>query len=294
MNLVFAAIVLGIIVLLIKLIIEYKKYKEYTNSDYCHMTHVSYWSMLSDAGRRGEYDTYRYLRSLDGYKKFLFNCYIPKEDGTMTEVDMILLHESGIYVLESKNYSGWIFGTETQKQWTQTLATGKGKTRKEHFLNPIIQNKVHLKWIQTYLKDFNNLTLYSYIVFSIRCELKNITLTSGNHFVVKRENLLEAVSRNVAASNMRMTKSLIDEVYKKLYPLTQVDEAKKTLHIEHIKNRYEHPATIRTASESQDRKCPQCGGELVLRVAKKGDFTGNKFYGCNNYPKCKYVQNIKN
>ena len=294
MNLVFVAIVLEIIVLLIRFIIEYKKYKEYMNSDYCHMTHVSYWSMLSDAGRRGEYDTYRYLRSLDGYKKFLFNCYIPKEDGTMTEVDVILLHESGIYVLESKNYSGWIFGTETQKQWTQTLATGKGKTRKEHFLNPIIQNKVHLKWLQTYLKDFDNLTLYSYIVFSIRCELKNITLTSGNHFVVKRDNLLEAVSRNAAASNVRMTKSLIDEVYKKLYPLTQVDEAKKTLHIEQIKNRYEHPATIRNNSESQDRKCPQCGGELVLRVAKKGDFAGNKFYGCSNYPKCKYVQNIKN
>lgn len=294
MNLVFVAIVLGIIVLLIRFIIEYKKYKEYMNSDYCHMTHVSYWSMLSDAGRRGEYDTYRYLRSLDGYKKFLFNCYIPKEDGTMTEVDVILLHESGIYVLESKNYSGWIFGTETQKQWTQMLATGKGKTRKEHFLNPIIQNKVHLKWLQTYLKDFDNLTLYSYIVFSIRCELKNITLTSGNHFVVKRENLLEAVSRNAAASNIKMTKSLIDEVYKTLYPLTQVDEATKTLHIEQIKNRYEHPATIRTASESQDRKCPQCGGELVLRVARKGDFAGNKFYGCSNYPKCKYVQNIKN
>ena len=100
MNLVFVAIVLGIIVLLIKFIIEYK---EYMNSDYYHMTHVSYWSMLFDKGRKGEYDTYRYLRSLDGYKKFLFNCYIPKEDGTMTEVDMILLHESGIYVLESKN-----------------------------------------------------------------------------------------------------------------------------------------------------------------------------------------------
>ena len=290
MNLVFVAIVLGIIVLLIKFIIEYK---EYMNSDYYHMTHVSYWSMLSDTGRKGEYDTYRYLRSLDGYKKFLFNCYIPKEDGTMTEVDMILLHESGIYVLESKNYSGWIFGTETQKLWAQTLAAGKGKTRKEHFLNPIIQNKVHLQWLQTYLKDFNNLTLYSYIVFSIRCELKNITLTSGNHFVVKRDNLLEAVSRNAAASNIRMTKSLIDEVYKKLYPLTQVDEAKKTLHIEQIKNRYERPATIRTASESHDRKCPQCGGELVLRVAKKGDFAGKKFYGCSNYPKCKYVQNLE-
>ncbi|MDE7287493.1 MAG: NERD domain-containing protein, partial [Lachnospiraceae bacterium] len=190
-------IAIGIIVLMINLIIEYKKYKEYMNSDYYHMTHVPYWSMLPDIGKKGEFDTYRCLCTLDGYKKFLFNCYIPKGDGTTTEVDVILLHESGIYVLESKNYSGWIFGTETQKQWTQVLPLGKGKTRKEHFLNPIIQNTVHLKWLQTYLKDFENLTFYSCIVFSRRCELKKITLTSGNHFVVKRENLLEVVSCNV-------------------------------------------------------------------------------------------------
>ena len=286
-------IALGIIGIIITLISEYKKYKEYMNSDYYHMTHVSYLSMLFDIGKRGEYDTYRCLQSLDGYKKFLFNCYIPKEDGTTTEIDVILIHESGIYVFESKNYSGWIFGTETQKQWTQTLPMGNGKSRKEHFFNPIIQNKVHLKWLQTYLKDFENLQFYSYIVFSIRCELKNITLTSGDHYVVKRDEILDAVSHNVAVSDKKMAVSLVDEVYMKLYPLTQADEAKKMEHIENIKNRYDCSATINNNTETQDKKCPKCGGELVLRVAKKGNFAGNKFYGCSNYPRCKYMQDIE-
>lgn len=84
---------------------------------------------------------------------------------------MIMLHESGIYVFESKNYDGWIFGSETQKNWTQSLASGRGKTRKYTFLNPIIQNKVHVKWLQSYLHDNSNLPVYSYIVFSERCEL---------------------------------------------------------------------------------------------------------------------------
>ena len=287
-------IIMGILVLIGILISTYKKYKEYINSDYYHMTHVSYWSMLSDLGKIGEYDTYRCLQSLDGYKKFLFNCYIPKEDETTTEIDVILIHESGIYVFESKNYSGWIFGNETQKHWTQTLPTGNRKSRKERFLNPIIQNAVHLKWIQTYLKDFNDLKFYSYIVFSKRCELKNVTLTSGKHYVIKREDLLKSGIHNIATSSGRMEKSLIDEVYKKLYPLTQVDEAKKKEHIENIKNCYTHSSIIKNTTKSKDKKCPRCGGELIVRVAKKGDFAGNKFYGCSNYPRCKYMQNIEN
>jgi predicted RNA-binding Zn-ribbon protein involved in translation (DUF1610 family) len=38
--------------------------------------------------------------------------------------------------------------------------------------------------------------------------------------------------------------------------------------------------------------CPRCGGQLILRTAKKGDNAGNQFYGCSNFPKCRYIQNI--
>lgn len=286
-------ITLGILASIIALIMEFKNYKEYMNSEYYHMTHVSYLGMVFDAGRKGEYYTYHCLKSLKGYKKYLFNCYIPKEDGTTTEIDVILIHETGIYVFESKNYSGWIFGTETQKEWTQTLPAGKRKAQKEHFLNPIIQNKVHLKWLQAYLKDFDNLNFYSYIVFGENCELKKITLTSGNHYVVKSNDLLMAVSRNTDQSKARMTRTLVDEIYKKLYPLTQVDEAKKKEHIENIEKHYKELPKAENTTELQYKKCPRCGGKLVLRMAKKGDFTGNKFYGCSNFPKCRYIENIE-
>jgi len=286
-----SATVLLLVLALIYLVITYKNYKEYMASDYYKMTQFSYREMLADAGKRGEYDTYRCLKALKGYKKYLFNCYIPKEDGTSTEIDVILLHESGIYVFESKNYSGWIFGTETQKQWTQSLSSGKGRTTKEHFLNPIIQNKVHLKWLQTYLKNFDSLKFYSYIVFSKRCELKKVTLTSGNHYVVKRDDLLRAVSDHISKTGSCMTPSVVDEVYKKLYPLTQVDETRKKEHIASIKEKYNSSATDTKAAGIQDKKCPRCGGRLVLRTAKKGNFEGNKFYGCTNYPKCRYIEN---
>ncbi|WP_302166746.1 topoisomerase DNA-binding C4 zinc finger domain-containing protein, partial [uncultured Ruminococcus sp.] len=48
-----------------------------------------------------------------------------------------------------------------------------------------------------------------------------------------------------------------------------------------------------TQGTEQDIKiCPRCGGKLVVRKAKKGIYIGNSFYGCENYPKCRYIQNI--
>lgn len=294
MFMLFLLFALAVLVILIAIVIEIKNYKEYKESEYYKITKIPYWKIHFDIGVFGEYDTYRCLCPLDGYKRYLFNCYIPKEDGTTTEVDVIMIHESGIYVFESKNFSGWIFGTENQREWTQVLPTGRGKSQKEHFFNPIIQNKVHLKWLQSYLRDFHDLKFYSYIVFSIRCELKKITLTSDEHHVVKRENLLEAVLQNASVSTGKMPKSIINKIYEKLYPLTQVGELEKKEHIETIKKRYEKPVLSKTITETQDKKCPRCGGKLVLKVAKRGNYAGSKFYGCANYPGCKYIENICN
>lgn len=37
--------------------------------------------------------------------------------------------------------------------------------------------------------------------------------------------------------------------------------------------------------------CPQCGSKLVLRTAKRGNNKGQNFYGCSNFPQCRYIQN---
>ena len=52
--------------------------------------------------------------------------------GKTTEIDLLMIHEKGIFVFESKNYSGWIFGSEDQLKWTQCFKSGQ----REHFYNP--------------------------------------------------------------------------------------------------------------------------------------------------------------
>lgn len=63
-------------------------------------------------GRYGEMLTagkLHFLRLLGHKGKVLSNVYIPKEDGETSEIDVMFLTEKGIFVIESKNYSGWIF-----------------------------------------------------------------------------------------------------------------------------------------------------------------------------------------
>ena len=260
-----------------------------------------------DTGRTGERYTREALAYLEGEKQFLSNCYIPKDDGTFTEIDLILIHESGIYVLESKNYSGWIFGSENQKQWVQSLPSGKGHSKKVSFLNPIIQNKVHLKWLRKYLDISSDIPIYSYIVFSDRCELKEISLTTNEHTVINRRNLFRKVILNADFVGHKCSCAYIYTLYKKLYPLTQVTEEQKAQHIKSIeeKKRPEQRAfsgpkpkpassvslTSNTVTETV-RKCPRCGGDLVLRTAKRGGQAGRQFWGCSNYPKCRFIENI--
>lgn len=275
-----------------------------------------------DMGAVGELYVKDALQTLAGHKQFVSNCYVPKyspksDEMTYTEIDLILLHESGIYVIESKNYSGWIFGSEGDKNWTQSLS-GRGKKRTYSFYNPIKQNKVHLNCLKKYLDLDGRPPCYSFVVFSDRCELKKIELTSGEHFVVNRRDLFQAVQKNAEAAGKRLTREEIDTLYRRLYPLTQVSEEQKALHAEQVRQaqqvrqaRQKQPAAPAPAPKpepapkpapaapekplhpEEERICPRCGGKLVIRTAQKGERAGKQFWGCSNHPKCWFIENIE-
>lgn len=283
--------------LIILVFVIYTVHKDsYKNTEYYRQTKASYSSIEKDKGKFGEFSIYKLLKSLKGHKRFLFNCYLPKSNGETTEADVILLHESGIYVFESKNYSGWIFGSESQQYWTQVLPAQKGQSIKIPFFNPLIQNKVHLRWLQAFLGN-PILPFYSYIVFSDDCTLKDIRLTTTDHEVLVLRKLPSAVQQNAAHAGKRLLPEQIDDLYDALYPLTQVNEAQKHAHIETVhKKQLEwappEASTLKGAKTLPEKKCPLCGGTLVMRTASKGKWKGKSFLGCSNYPSCQYLEDI--
>ena len=121
-----------------------------------------------NAGQFGEYLIDYALQSngIEGERVVLTNLYLPMK-GKTTEIDLLMLHEKGIFVIESKYYSGWIFGSEDQLKWTQCFRNG----HKEHFYNPVKQNRTHIRALAEYL-SMPEEAFSSYVVFSERCRKK--------------------------------------------------------------------------------------------------------------------------
>ena len=323
---------------IIIIIVLIKKDKEYKNGAYYQITKHPYFSVKHNTGRYGEYLTYKYLKQFEtNGAKFLFNIYIPKENGETTEIDVLMICKKGLFVFESKNYSGWIFGSEHQKNWYQTLPTGRGRSHKEHFYNPIMQNRSHIKYLKAFLGE--QVPMRSIIVFSDRCTLKSVQIRSNDISVINRYNVSPVISGICnQIPNDLLADNDITEIYNKLYPYTQVNEIAKMQHVANIHNNLnpqpiqqveetpapvisqtepetviEQPAAVVTetittteektiteniepttadTTEQQILKCPKCNGDLILRTATRGANAGQQFYGCSNYPKCKYIQSI--
>lgn len=215
--------------------------------------------------------------------KILRNIYVPAPNGNTTEIDVLYITRKGIFVFENKNYAGYIFGNENNKNWTVTLYAGrKGfrtKVKKYHFYNPVRQNHTHIKFLKLFL-GFNVKT-FSIITFSNRSELKSININSTDVFVCNHANLSN-ILRNIWENNLDiLTEIQINDIYNKLLPITIVNKEQKQQHVSNI-----HHGLNNTYI------CPLCGGQLIIRTATRGANAGNQFYGCSNYPKCRYIKNI--
>jgi len=251
-------------------------------------------------GRRGEKLTERELNLVKLFGrsgKVLRNLYVPKTNRETSEIDVVFICQKGIFVIESKNYSGWVFGDEKSAYWTVMLPNRE----KNRFYNPILQNRTHLKWLGQYLDG--KVPLFSIIVFSERCELKKVTVESSDIHVIKRDRLYATVRNIWDESDDVLDENKAAAVYEKLERLTHADQALKEQHIEDINEKYKKPIQSGTQkpavaslvpenSEMPDPLvCPKCGGKLILRTARQGTNVGRKFYGCSNYPKCRYTRN---
>ena len=199
----------------------------------------------------------------------LKNVYLPVGDGRTSEVDVLFVTQKGLFVIESKNYAGWIFGTENNK----TLTVGYKGGRKEHFYNPVMQNRSHIKYLEKFLGK--NIPIFSLIVFSDRCELMKVDITTSSIKVIHRKDLIKTITKICTEYPDVFNKQLVSYISQQLYPLTIVDEGIKKKHINDIKDR-----------------CPVCGRALVERTAKTGPNAGGKFMGCSGFPNCRYTRKI--
>src|SRR5690606_32555919 len=112
-------------------------------------------------GHLGEKSTANILARLDRSKYSVINNLVLQTRGRTSQIDHVVVSDFGIFVIETKNYKGWIFGGDEAEYWTQVLYKYK-----QQFYNPIRQNRGHVLALKHHLRTFPNITYIPIVVFS--------------------------------------------------------------------------------------------------------------------------------
>lgn len=205
--------------------------------------------------------------SLDKTRYHLIkNVTLPTEDGT-TQIDHVIVSRYGVFVLETKNMKGWIFGNAKQRYWTQKIFKYSQK-----FQNPLHQNYKHVKTLQNLL-DLSDEQVLSVVVFVGDSTFKtpmpeNVTHGGGYARFIKAQT-------EQRLSDVEVQK-VIEAIESGRLAATFRNHRKHVAHVKEV-----------VAKKNSEPRCPKCQGEMVKRTVKRGENIGKEFFGCKAFPKCR-------
>ena len=219
-------------------------------------------------GNIGERKVSKALNTLDNNEYKVVNNVMIRTDRGTTQIDHVVISVYGIFVIETKNYKGLIFGNEYDDNWKQVIYK-----RSERFRNPIKQNYGHVAALKERLNLEKDLLIVSIIAFTNRASLKVNTKTP-----VMYDN--DVVSYIRSYNNKLISEDDVKRIY---YDLLMSNIDSKDTRKEHVhsirKNLRERENNI------NNNICPRCGKALVKRQGKHGEFIG-----CSGFPKCRFIK----
>ncbi|MBO7225420.1 MAG: NERD domain-containing protein [Bacteroidales bacterium] len=219
-------------------------------------------------GEIGEESVASILRTLP--KDYVvFNDVYLEIKGKSTQIDHVVISRYGVFIIETKNYTGWIFGNDTSEYWTQTIYEDKYKLR-----NPLRQNYSHLKTLQS-IFGIEERFYFPIVAFHDRATLKCETNGNVMYFSELKDFIL---SKHI----QRLSDELVNRLSAILMYYSVKNENQKQEHILKVKQDIANKESL-----VEKGICPKCGGMLIHRQGKYGEFIS-----CINYPSCRFTQNI--
>ena len=220
-------------------------------------------------GKLGEKIVGLNLKKLpDEYR--IFNDVYIQENGFSTQIDHLVISPYGIFVIETKNYKGDIYGGENAEEWTQNIWGHKYSLR-----NPIRQNQGHVYCLMRLFNLPQNYFI-PIVAFTGRCNL----YVESSSIVVYTSQI-----RDVILDHRDRIIFNEEEVNKLATKLTYSSFETRDTNKEHVK--YARKQANNYHWKIEHGICPKCGGRLVERSGQYGDFLG-----CSNYPRCRFTHKI--
>ena len=230
-------------------------------------------------GKQGESEVSKIISALpEAYR--IYNDVMLKGSTSTVQIDHVIVSVFGIFVIETKNYKGEIFGNEKERMWRKIW-----KGTKKDFYNPVKQNKAHIAALKMNTMMKNSNAYIPIIAFSNDADLKHldtplVKLKSKNGTVV---NFKHIIAKITAFKEKVLSETQVEKICISIEQLRLDSEKLAKKHVKNIEKSLEDRKSF-----SEYGNCPRCKGKLLLRNGKRGFFLG-----CANYPRCKYTKEVK-
>ena len=230
---------------------------------------VAFFKSPKGKGLLGEWSVRFWLRELRKKYQIIHDLTFTVDEKSV-QVDHIVVGKNGVFVIETKNYGGRIYGSEKNQHWTQVLAYGKVKHK---LYNPIKQNAGHIYALNKALSELKDIPFHSIIVFTLKSKL----FVDAETPIVSPIRLKRTIKRK--KSKRLLSDEEVDLIAQTLRRLKQENTVSSRAHVKSIRRRQEG---------IKNNICPRCGGELIEKKGKYG-----VFLACEHYPKCTFKMSKK-
>lgn len=232
--------------------------------------HIKGWfgEILLDRLLRHKLDPAKY--------RILHDIMIPTGDGATTQIDHIVVSQWGVFVIETKTCSGWIFGDAKSPQWTVTHFK-----RKDRFQNPLRQNYKHLATLSECLGV--PLDLFKTVVaFSGEAHFKTEMPPEVIHIGDVADYILRQSSETlIPPEQVPEIETVILEWQSSL------SHRQKAAHVQNLRKKHPPAQTLPPPpSDGTPPVCPKCGAPMILRTRRSD---GGTFWGCTRFPDCRGI-----
>lgn len=196
----------------------------YLKTEYYAKQLAKYSSEEAKKGAEFELEVVEEIKRQHPNAKVLHNLILPTKYGKTTEVDVLVLTNKGFFVLECKNYNGFVVGKPNTKKWTIFYH----KKFKKTFYSPIVQNRGHVFALRNMFPKyfFTNM-----VIFSDNSKLAKDIFKANE--VKTFKGFVWFLSNTLNKKKAIYTDAEVESVYNFLAPFVNGD---KNAHIEYVKN----------------------------------------------------------
>ena len=226
-------------------------------------------------GKQGESAVAWRLNRLPEDRYSVLNDILLVSNNNSTQIDYIVVSQYGIFVIETKNIHGKVYGSENAEYWTQYLPDWGykrfGATQEHKLRNPIWQNNGHVKAVRRLLSN-PNVPIFGIVAFPNETDLYV-------HCEYPVRYWHDVVPFIESHTELCLGSDEVESITELIRSYNHLGKEARFSHIANVKgNEARRDAMVSSG------KCPQCGGQLVLKNGRYG-----QFWGCSNYPQCKYI-----